>query len=288
MARTIRGIVRSAMIVVLLSVAVLHGKLLKRLGWMVPGPDGAAWAHRWCRRILWALGIECEVDGSLPDAGGGMLAVVSNHMTYLDVLLYSAIRPFVMVSKSEVRRWPLIGWITAQAGTVYLQRAASRSPRTQTQEDVNALMAAAFRSGLPVLFFPEGTTGDGSGILPFRRGLFNSVVEDKVPVRVAAMRWELARPNPGASVANDVCFVGDAEFAPHLFGFLGLAGVKVRVRFGEEILRSDDRLELAEMSRDRMVGMWQELGGPSHEWEEERNTEVLRSAQNDEQSLRMG
>jgi 1-acyl-sn-glycerol-3-phosphate acyltransferase len=276
------------MIVALLSAAVMHGKLLKRLGWMVPGPDGAAWAHRWCRRIVWALGLECDVEGSLPDAAGGMLAVVSNHMTYLDVLLYSAIRPFVMVSKSEVRRWPLIGWITAQAGTVYLQRADSKNGRTQTQEQVNALMAEAFRSGLPVLFFPEGTTGDGSGILPFRRGLFNSVVEDRVPVRVAAMRWELTRPNPGASVARDVCFVGDADFAPHLFAFLGLAGVKVKVRFGDQVLRSDDRMELAEMSRERMVAMWNQLGGASHEWEGERKTGVLRAAQNDEHSLRIG
>jgi 1-acyl-sn-glycerol-3-phosphate acyltransferase len=253
----LRAVVRSGMILALLLAAVADGQVRKWLGLMMPGPDGAAWAHRWCGRIVRALGIEREIDGPLPDAGSGMLAVVSNHMTYLDVLLYSSIRPFVMVSKKQVRSWPLVGWMTAQAGTIYLAR--SEDKQTQTRDEVNARMAEAFRSGLPVLFFPEGTTGDGSGILPFRRGLFNSVVQDRVPLRVAAMRWELTADNGGATVAQDVCFLGDAEFAPHLFNFLGLRGVKVTMRFSEDEVLEDDVASLAENARARMVELWEGL-----------------------------
>ena len=258
--RTVRAIARSLIVVPLLFAAIVDGQVRKWLGLMTPGPQGAVWVHGWCRRIVRALGIECEVSGPLPDAENGMQAVVSNHMSYLDVLLYSAIRPFVMVSKTEVRRWPLIGWITAQAGTVYVQRADVKGGKTQTHAEVNAKMAEAFRSGLPVLFYPEGTTGDGSAVLEFRRGLYNSVVHDRVPMKVAAMRWELTRDNSGASVEENVCFIGDAEFGPHLFSFLGLRGVKVNVRFGAETVQGEDRFALARNSRERMIEMYEQLG----------------------------
>jgi 1-acyl-sn-glycerol-3-phosphate acyltransferase len=249
----------------LLLAAVADGQMRKWLGLMHPGPGGAVWVHGWCRRIVRALGIACDVDGPVPAAGSGMLAVVSNHMTYLDVLVYSAIRPFLMVSKTEVRGWPLIGWITAQAGTIYVERADVKGGQRQTRAEVNAKMAEAFRSGLPVLFYPEGTTTDGREILPFRRGLFNSVVYDRVPVKTAAMHWQLTKPNPGATVAEDVCFVGDAEFGPHLLGFLGLDGVKVKVRFSEETVKGEDRFALAANARETMVEIWEGLAKSSSE-----------------------
>jgi len=258
----------------MLLAAVADGQVRKWLGVMRPGPEGAVWVHGWCRRLVWALGIECEIGGAIPDAGAGMMAVVSNHLSYLDVLLYSAARPFVMVSKTEVRGWPLIGWITAQAGTIYVQRADVKGGQTQTHGEVNAMMAAAYRSGLPVMFFPEGTTTDGSEIVPFRRGLYNSVVYDQVPVKVAAIGYEFTQRNPGATIGGDVCFVGDADFGPHLLGFLGLRGVKARMRFGDEVAAGADRFVLARNSREMMVELWNGLGL-------ERNTEILRFAQND-------
>ena len=256
----IRAGLKAGLVLPLLLVAVADGQLRKWLGLMKPGPQGAVWVHHWCRRLVWALGVEFELHGPVPDAGSGMLAVVSNHLSYLDVLLYSATRPFVMVSKVEVRGWPLIGWITAQAGTVYVQRADVKGGQTQTHAEVNAMMAEAYRSGLPVMFFPEGTTTDGSEIVPFRRGLYNSVVQDGVPVKVAAIGYEFTQPNPGASIGEHVCFVGEAEFGPHLLGFLGLRGVKAKIRFGDEFVAGDDRFALAWNSREMMVEMYNELG----------------------------
>ena len=258
--RTVRAIFRGFLVLPLLLAAVVDGQVRKWLGLMHPGPEGAVWVHGWCRRIARGLGVECEVSGPLPDAGDGMLAVVSNHLSYLDVLLYSAAQPFVMVSKTEVRGWPLIGWITAQAGTIYVQRADVKGGQTQTHAEVNAMMAEAYRSGLPVMFFPEGTTTDGSEIMEFRRGLYNSVMYDRVPVKVAAIRYEFTKANKGATVGEDVCFVGDAEFGPHLLGFLGLRGVKAKVRFGDEVVAGEDRFALARNSREVMVGLYNGLG----------------------------
>lgn len=258
--RTTRAVLKSFVILPMLVAAVVDGQVRKWLGLMTPGPQGAVWVHGWCRRLVRAVGIECEVSGPMPEVEEGMLAVVSNHLSYLDVLLYSATRPFVMVAKTEVRSWPLIGWITAQAGTVYVQRADVKGGQTQTHAEVNAMMAEAYRSGLPVMFFPEGTTTDGNGILPLRRGLYNSVVYDNVPVKVAAIGFEFTKSNPGASVGEDVCFVGDAEFGPHLLAFLGLRGVKAKMRFGDAVVAGEDRFALARNSRERMVELYNGLG----------------------------
>jgi len=251
--RLFRSIWRSAMVATLLLAAVADGQFRKTFLGMTVGPAGAVWVHRWCGRIVRALGFACDVQGPLPEAGERGLAVVSNHLSYLVILMYAAVRPFCMVAKTEVRQWPLIGWMTAQAGTVYVQRADVKGGQTQTHAQVNAMMATAFASGLPVMFFPEGTTTDASEILPFRRGLYHSVINGGVPMKTAAVSYRLEGKNGGATLADDVCYWGEMTFGPHLFGFLGLRGLKVRIRFGAEEIARGDRFQMAMESRNRVV-----------------------------------
>ena len=259
--RLVRSVYRSIVFCSLLLAAVIDGHWRKAFCGMNVGAEGAVWVSAWCRRIMMALGLQCEIDGPVPSAGLRGLALVANHLSYLDILVMSATRPFVMVSKCEVRSWPLLGWITAQAGTIYVERADVRGGQRQTHAEVNAMMAAAFRSGLPVLFYPEGTTTSGDGVLPFRRGLFNSVVKDRVPVKTAALTYEMEASNAGCTIAEDVCFVGDAQFGPHLFKALGLKGLKVRVRFGTDEVQGEDRFALACHARDQVCDLYEDISG---------------------------
>jgi 1-acyl-sn-glycerol-3-phosphate acyltransferase len=135
-------------------------------------------------------------------------------------------------------------------------------------------MAEAYRSGLPVLFFPEGTTTDGSypegGVMPFRRGLFHSALNEGVSLRVAALRYWLDENDEGATVANDICWWGEMTLGPHLFGFLGLRGVRAEVRFGGEVSERRDRFALSESARANVVKIYAELescGDPAAEAE---------------------
>lgn len=219
------------------------------------GAPGAVWIHGWSRRIVKCLGFRCEVEGQIP-AGG---AVVSNHLSYLDILMYSSVRPFVMVAKTEVRGWPLFGWITSRAGTVYVERGGG----LKTYPRVNAEMAEAYRSGLPVLFFPEGTTTDGAEVVPFRRGLFHSVLNEGVALRTAALRYELEScwANEGANVGEDVCWWGEMGFTSHMFWLLGLRGLEAQIRFGDEVLERQDRFVLSETAQARVAEMYEDLGG---------------------------
>ena len=249
--RLLRSLVRGVVFVGLLVAAGVDCRIRRPK----VGAEGAVWIHGWCRRIVWALGFACSVEGRLPTGG----AVVSNHLSYLDILLYSAAQPFVMVAKTEVRSWPLLGWLTAQAGTVYVERGGG--PRTY--QGVNAAMAEAYRSGLPVLFFPEGTTTDGASVLPFRRGLFHSVLHDGVSLRTAALRYTLDDEpvNGGATVGQNVCWWGDMTFGPHMFRFLGLKGLRAQIRFGGEVFERADRFVMSESAQARVAELYEGLRG---------------------------
>jgi 1-acyl-sn-glycerol-3-phosphate acyltransferase len=257
-----RSVFGTVFFLTFLLVATLDGQLRHTLGLVHDGPEGAAWIHRWCRRIVRCLGIEFTVDGDLPGqlaaSGAGYEAVICNHLSYIDILLMSAARPFVGVAKTEVRRWPLLGWLTAQAGTVYVQRGG----KPETYPAVNAAMARAYRSGLPVLFFPEGTTTDGSEVLPFRRGLFHSVLHDSVQVRSAALSYDIDGSNREATIANKVCWWGDAAFVPHLFRFLSLRGLRASVRFGP-VVQGADRFALSENGHATVSALYADLTGGS-------------------------
>jgi 1-acyl-sn-glycerol-3-phosphate acyltransferase len=212
--------------------------------------DGAEKIHRYCARVVRALGVTWSVEGELPANG----AVVSNHLSYVDILLYSAIQPFVMVAKAEVRGWPGIGWITSRAGTVYVVRGGGPA----TYPEVNRAMAEAYCSGLPVLFFPEGTTTDGTvEVQPFRRGLFHSVLNEGVALHTAALSY--ATEDKKASIANDVCWWGDATLAPHLVRLTGTDGVRAMVRFGGEVTERGDRFVLSQQARRQVSAMYEEM-----------------------------
>ncbi|RXH57143.1 lysophospholipid acyltransferase family protein [Granulicella sibirica] len=264
--RLVRSITRTTLLVFLLTLACIDGQIRRLFFGLRKGRAGAVWVHGWSKRIVRALGIACTVCGPLPECEAGRsMAVVSNHLSYLDILISSAARPFVMVAKSEVRGWPLLGWITAQAGTVYVQRADVKGGRTQTHAEVNGLMAEAFGSGLPVLFYPEGTTTDGESVLPFRRGLFHSVLFANAQVRSAAVAYKLSEPNAGASVANDVCFWRDMEFVPHLFTCLGLKGLEGHLQFGDRAVEGGDRFALAVNARAEVTALYEGLCSASVE-----------------------
>jgi 1-acyl-sn-glycerol-3-phosphate acyltransferase len=182
--------------------------------------------------------------------------VVSNHLSYLDILLYSATRPFIMVAKTEIKSWPLLGRLTAQAGTVYVDRGGG----PPTYPAVNRAMAEAYQRGLPVLFFPEGTTTNGESVLPFRRGLFHSVLNNGITMRTAALKLSIDGDNGGATVADDVCWWGDAYFGPHIFKCLGLEGLAAQIDFDNTPVGGTDRFVLSENAQSRVARAYAALG----------------------------
>ena len=185
----------------------------------------ADWLHRFCARAMQGMEIEIEVVGRFPERG----SVISNHLSYLDIVVFAALHPCVFVSKAEVRTWPVVGWMTTMSGTVYVERGHGGSAMLARRG-----MQASMAAGLPVVFFPEGTTTNGSELLKFHSGLLAQAMLGDGVVTAAYLRYTLGAENgPGVSVAEDVCYWGDRNMLAHIFKFLGLRGVRAEVRFGD-------------------------------------------------------
>jgi lyso-ornithine lipid O-acyltransferase len=186
----------------------------------------ADWLHRFCARALEGMGIKIHAVGEFPTRG----AVISNHLSYLDIVVFAALHPCVFVSKAEIEHWPVVGWMTTMSGTVYVARGHGGSAIKARKGMLDAVDA-----GLPVVFFPEGTTSNGSGLLKFHSGLLAQVIHAGSPVTAAYVRYAFTEENgPSVSVADDVCYWGDRNMVMHIFKFLGLRGVRAEVRFADE------------------------------------------------------
>ena len=207
---------------------------------------GAAWTNRFCGRVLRALGIPVVVEGVFPERG----TLVTNHQTYLDIAVLSSLRPCVFVSKAEVAGWPVVGFMTRMAGTVFVERGRGASAAAAASVG----MRAALEDGVPVVFFPEGTTTNGTGLLAFRGGLIAEALAAGSPVTVGMLRYTVAGP-PGATVEDDVAYWGERGLLEHVGRFLTLEGVQVRVRFAEApvVFTQTERKAAAAEAREAML-----------------------------------
>jgi 1-acyl-sn-glycerol-3-phosphate acyltransferase len=200
----------------------------------------AAWLSRSSRRHLKIFGYSADVAGVIPKKG----LLVSNHLSYLDVLVISATAPAVFVSKAEVRRWPLFGWLAALGGTVFIER----ERRTHVGE-VNREIQAALGEGALVVVFPESTSSNGETVLPFRASLLEPALRGGHEISVGWIHYELA----DGDARQEVCYWGDHAFFPHLIHLLGKKAVRAIVRFGNFQRTTGDRKELAKQLHAAVV-----------------------------------
>ena len=182
--------------------------------------DRALWMHEWCGTALRRINISLQVVGTPPASG----LIVSNHLSYLDIFAFGTAMPCVFVSKAEVRDWPVFGKLTTMAGTVYVDRR-----RRSDTRNANEGIKRALEQGLRVVIFPEGTSTDGSKVLPFYPSLFEPAVETSVPVTAAHVSYTLR----DGIVGQDVAYWGEMTFFPHLLKLLAKRGLSATVTFSE-------------------------------------------------------
>jgi 1-acyl-sn-glycerol-3-phosphate acyltransferase len=190
------------------------------------------WLRRSSRRVLRILAVEIQTTGPCPRDG----LLVSNHVSYLDILVLITLTPAVFVSKSEVKQWPVFGWFARMAGTIFLQR-ARRTDVARIAEEIGTVL----RAGHLVVLFPEGTSTNGRQVLPFRSSLLEPVNGQKHLLSVGCIGYDVV----GGCTENDVCYWGDMSFFPHLVRLMTQEKVRVRVRFSMVERGTDNRKDLA-------------------------------------------
>jgi lyso-ornithine lipid O-acyltransferase len=185
----------------------------------------AEWLHHFSILLLRSLGITARQRGTYPASG----VAISNHMGYLDIITFAALHRCVFVAKSDIASWPVIGWMTTMSGTVYVERGRGGSAQ-RAQAD----LAAVSQENVPIVFFPEGTSSDGSAILPFRSGLLANCLAAGQTVTAACVRYRLTRDNgPGVAIGNRVAYWDDTPLPLHIFRLLGLRGIEIEVTFSD-------------------------------------------------------
>ena len=164
-----------------------------------------------CRMSLFLLGLRYRVIGTPLDGAG---AVVANHSSWLDIFALNARKRVYFVSKSEVARWPGIGWLARATGTVFIRR-----DRAEVSGQI-ALFRNRLAVGHKLLFFPEGTSTDGLQVLPFKPALFaaffDPALRDKLQMQAVTLKYTAP---PGVD-ARFYGWWGDMDFGPHLLATL--------------------------------------------------------------------
>lgn len=174
----------------------------------------------WAAATLRALGLRLEVEGSA--APGGAL-LVANHVSWLDILAVHAVCPRArFVSKADVRAWPLLNRLVDAAGTLYL----TRENRRDALRVVHGI-AEALRAGDTVAVFPEGTTSDGHGLLPFHANLLQAPVAAAAPVQPLALRYRDAAGEPSLAPA----YIGQMTLLRSVWQVALARGLVVRLRW---------------------------------------------------------
>jgi 1-acyl-sn-glycerol-3-phosphate acyltransferase len=159
---TWRTVVRLTLMVLALLFLIVPHLLYRAVG--RPSPMVMAFLNA----AGWIAGLRVRTTGTRLRRN---VLFVSNHVSWLDILALGGAARAAFVSKAEVKTTPLVGWLADQNNTIYVQREARRDIHDQA----NSLRAALAR-GRPVTLFPEGTTGPGDGLLPFRASLFQAII----------------------------------------------------------------------------------------------------------------
>jgi 1-acyl-sn-glycerol-3-phosphate acyltransferase len=197
-------------------------------------PGGSALWSRYFRLINKMLRVRIEVIG---ERAPGPVLVVSNHVSWLDVMVIGAVTPVVFVAKREVGTWPVVGPASKAQRAVFVDRGR----RQQTAYAI-AEIAERLSRGNAVLLFAEGTSSDGNRVLPFRSALIGAVNEaisrlgPERPVAVQPLSVCYVRHH-GVAMGRQhrplVAWYGDLDFVPHLWTFMRHCAVDVVLTFGE-------------------------------------------------------
>jgi 1-acyl-sn-glycerol-3-phosphate acyltransferase len=174
------------------------------------------------RGVLRTLGIRSMIRGRLPRRRA---LVVSNHVSWLDIVVILATGRSRLVAKSEVRAWPVVGRIAAYTGAIFLDRARPTQLRVAVAE-----ARAALATGDVVVVFPEGTTSCGEGAGPFRPAFFQAAIDTGAPVVPMTLHFRT-----GAEPTARPSFIGEDTLLDSLGRVLTMRGLSVRLTVGSAI-----------------------------------------------------
>ena len=196
----------------------------------------------WLKKVVSIVGIKLSVVGKTP-ADNESALWVANHISWLDIPIIGS-EGVSFLSKSEIRKWPVIGWLGEKGGTVFIKRGGKNASQQASTKIADSILL-----GDSVLVFPEATTTDGKDVKRFHARIFAPVIDHKLTVQPIAIRYldENGKHHPSIEW-------GDESFISNVMKILAETNIHVELHF-LETLKSDELVErkkLADISYNRV------------------------------------
>lgn len=232
-----------------LAAHAVHGALILRF--VYPRVDAAerrGYLRWWSEKLVRIVGVTLRVEGEVPTAGERRSMLAANHVSWLDIFAVNAAWPTRFVAKSEIRDWPLAGWIAERAGTLFIRR-ERRADVGRIHDRIHEVLEERDCVGL----FPEGTTTEGDALLKFHTSLFEPAIANRAHLHPVAIRYE----RRDGTLAREIAYVGELSFMQSMALVIAQRGVTARVIFGPAIdcAQVTQRREAAHLARTRIANL---------------------------------
>jgi 1-acyl-sn-glycerol-3-phosphate acyltransferase len=198
----------------------------------------------WHNRVADILGVRITVCGPRPTAPA---LLVSNHVSWLDIVVLGGLTHTDFLSKYEVRRWPVIGWLAARSGTLFIRRGSHEAAA------VNEQIGQRLRHQGIFTLFPEGRTSDGREVRPFFSRLFAAAIDTGTDVIPVTLRYHIdGRYDPIAP------YTDNQSITQNLRGLITRDHTEVNVVFGQPIpFDGHTRKQIAALARNAILSALQ-------------------------------
>ena len=221
----------------------LFGMILLAVGNFILLPLDGRWKVTWKNKIIkgWSriisliLGIKITTKGNPPVPP---FFLVSNHLSYIDPLLFWYNIDATFVAKSEIKSWPFFGWATQMLGVLFINRELRRDVHR-----INQRISATISEEQGVILFPEGTSTKGDEVKSFNPPLLKYPSDTQLPVHFCAISYQAPEP---WQTHLDVCWWGAMPFFSHFWDLLKMPGFHATLVFGDETITATDRKYLAQ------------------------------------------
>jgi len=210
----------------------------------------------WSAHLLIILHIRIRIEGQQHTHGESGCMTVANHVSWLDIFVLNAIHPSLFIAKSEVRDWPVVGWLCRRSDTIFIERA-----QRQNTSKINQRIGLLLRQGASIGLFPEGTTTDGAQVGHFHSSLLQSAIDAGARLRPVALRYQ----NEEGKLSRSAAFTGDMTLVQSIWQILRCPRHNALVVFTPALMADKtNRRMLARTAQEAISEVLQTIGATPH------------------------
>jgi lyso-ornithine lipid O-acyltransferase len=180
-------------------------------------PNNTRYVQHFCRRLCQVFNIDLQVHGSIPRQPA---LWVSNHISWLDIAVLGSSARVFFLAKAEIENWPIFGKLAKGGGTLFIKRGSGDSVRIKEQ------ITGFLKQNIPVLFFPEATTTDGSTVKKVHGRILAAAIDAQKPVQVCLICYV----NQDGKLDQVAPFVGNIGFTEHVKAVLEMPRVVAHLK----------------------------------------------------------